>query len=549
MFNTDEQHRPLPLVAAGPDDVEPAPIGVDGASLESRTPQVGRRAWLPFLLIILLAVGVRIYSLSGQSLGLDEADTVVTASAPALKDVVGPAPGYPEPPLYATVLYLWMKIGQSDAHIRLLSVALGVLGVAAVFLLYRDLWSRQVGLTAALLLAVNPLHVWYSQEARMYSLLFLGLVCSTLLLFRAVTRSSRRAWIAYGVALGISGLTHVIAALFVCAQASFVALHPRRRVLLRPFFMTLLAVGIVLSPVMYNYISMRADRPIVQIDKPFTWLNGPYLVFAQSVGLSFGPSIYELQRDASLDTLRAYVPGIGGVALLFGAPFLLGSLIASRDRSEGRGPQLVLLTFMVPLAGGLLLDATTGLTVNPRYTMGNLAAYVGLLAAGIHALGRRGGLALLGALVVVSTASLWNYFHNPRYGREDARSAAHYIRQTVDPLTPIVVLSYAPSIERYAPELRVLGAKVLGLPSFDDVEGRLRALSATAASFVLVDLRAWHWDPDGRVEATCDRLFEQKLETRFHGVRVLTYRVAPSRDRSSSGQTTGAAEPTRGTRP
>src|SRR5207237_7192622 len=66
--------------------------------------------------------------------------------------------------------------------------------MALVFLWRRNLW---VAVAAGLLLAVNPLHLWYSQEARGYALmLLLGLAC---MVSFELARSMRRQgwWIGY----------------------------------------------------------------------------------------------------------------------------------------------------------------------------------------------------------------------------------------------------------------------------------------------------------------------------------------------------------------
>ena len=73
----------------------------------------------------------------------------------------------------------------SETSLRLVSAVAGTLTIPVAWLLIRELTrSRAVALLSTALLAVNPLHIWYSQEARAYALLVLTLGTSALLFLR-----------------------------------------------------------------------------------------------------------------------------------------------------------------------------------------------------------------------------------------------------------------------------------------------------------------------------------------------------------------------------
>lgn len=81
------------------------------------------------------------------------------------------APGDVHPPLYYLLLKLWTGVfGYSEIALRLPSVLAGVLAVFVVYKIGQKLFNEKIGKLAALFLAINPLAVYYSQEARMYSL-------------------------------------------------------------------------------------------------------------------------------------------------------------------------------------------------------------------------------------------------------------------------------------------------------------------------------------------------------------------------------------------
>lgn len=106
------------------------------------------------------------------------------------------------PLLYYVLLHFWLRLGSSEVAVRALSALLGIGSIAALYALARDLFDRRTALLSALFLAISPLHLWFSQEARMYILVAALGVCSAHFLLLALrtytkpsTRQQRRAWL------------------------------------------------------------------------------------------------------------------------------------------------------------------------------------------------------------------------------------------------------------------------------------------------------------------------------------------------------------------
>ena len=74
------------------------------------------------------------------------------------------------PPLYFMLLHLWLIGGEDITYLRLFSVLTGVLSIGGIYLLSRQLFEKRVDLISALILAISPLHIYYSQMVRNYSL-------------------------------------------------------------------------------------------------------------------------------------------------------------------------------------------------------------------------------------------------------------------------------------------------------------------------------------------------------------------------------------------
>jgi hypothetical protein len=78
------------------------------------------------------------------------------------------------------------------------------LALGALYVFGRTMWSRTNGLAAAALLAMVPLHVFYSNTVRVDSLFVFVFVCAFDRIVRLVQDSSRRAYVVAGLLAGLA---------------------------------------------------------------------------------------------------------------------------------------------------------------------------------------------------------------------------------------------------------------------------------------------------------------------------------------------------------
>jgi 4-amino-4-deoxy-L-arabinose transferase-like glycosyltransferase len=188
--------------------------------------RVGSTAGL--LLILLLAGALRFWGIGAESLWLDEATSLVVADNPPATIVALTAEDI-HPPLYYLLLHLWLIFGRSEAALRSLSAVVGVLSVAALYGMGRELLGERPAALGALLLASAPLHIWYSQEARMYALVTLWAVLASWLMVRAL-RKGGWWWAGYVLCTAAGMYTHYYMGFVALAQNAFAAyLLVRRR--------------------------------------------------------------------------------------------------------------------------------------------------------------------------------------------------------------------------------------------------------------------------------------------------------------------------------
>ena len=172
------------------------------------------RAWL-LAAILLLGLVLRLINLGGRPMWYDEAFAVLYAEKPfetMLYGTVTPVEGAAadvHPLFFYTLLHAWMgALGQSPLAVRSLSVAAGTATVAMAYLVARRLFDERIGLMAALIVAIAPFHVYYSQEARMYALLGLAAMTMVYFFIRAWTGGGWGNWLAFGVCAALTLYAH-----------------------------------------------------------------------------------------------------------------------------------------------------------------------------------------------------------------------------------------------------------------------------------------------------------------------------------------------------
>jgi mannosyltransferase len=177
-------------------------------------------AAIPALATVAGLVGVaavlRFYGLGHQGFWFDEATTaqLVRFSPGKMLGLIPQSES--TPPLYYCVAWVWARLfGDHEAGLRSLSALAGVLVVPVAYGAGARLMSRRAGLIAAALTACSPLLVWYSQEARSYSVLVL-LTALSLLAFAYVRETpTPRLLTLWVLASGLALATHYFAVITV----------------------------------------------------------------------------------------------------------------------------------------------------------------------------------------------------------------------------------------------------------------------------------------------------------------------------------------------
>ena len=211
---------------------------------------------------VLTALGalLRFWGLGHQGFWYDEADTAQLVHL-SLGKMLGLLPqSESTPPLYYLAAWVWVHVfGDNEAGLRSLSAVAGVLVVPVAYGAGAKLISARAGVIAAALTACSPLLIWYSQEARAYSLLVLLTAVSLLAFAHVRARPSGRGMALWAIASALALATHYYALVAVVPQAVWLlAEHPRdRRVQLGVGFVAL--CGLALLPLATTQNGTKRD--------------------------------------------------------------------------------------------------------------------------------------------------------------------------------------------------------------------------------------------------------------------------------------------------
>ena len=165
------------------------------------------RLWQSWSILLLLGVGLglRLGRIEWQPLWADEGYSIYFATE-SLSRMLWLTAQDIHPPLYYTLLHLWTRVTTPEPFfLRFLAVGLAFPALLFITVLARLLFPNRFRITliALLLLTCNPLHLYYSQEVRMYGIAMSLTLASTVCLVQAVTKATthrRRWWAGYVLA-------------------------------------------------------------------------------------------------------------------------------------------------------------------------------------------------------------------------------------------------------------------------------------------------------------------------------------------------------------
>lgn len=388
--------------------------------------------WRLFLLfLILLAFALRVYRLDNSGFWTDEGLTPLRAGysvSEILSNRVIIQEGVTQdthPPLYFLIIHFSQTLlGRSDFAYRYPSVLFGLLLIPLLFQLGRRLDGVTAGFLAALLAAVNPLQIWYAQEARMYTLLALLGAVTTYLLWRALTAASLSnqalagRLLLYLLFAGLAIYTQYTAVFLVGVQLLFWAWLLWQRGERGLIWGTAVAGALIALPLLPYTI------PRLFTGAETNYFYVPPWIMLQDVVHGFGLG---MTVDFSRWEIKTIDLGLAFLLLLGAAGF------RRKKPHDGLARPFILFYLLAAVLGLMLASLIKPMYMGARHIMIGSPAFFLLAARGFMLLPQRPRLlpTLLAVLILLAgpTISLYNLYYNPFYAKDDVRALIGYIEQ------------------------------------------------------------------------------------------------------------------------
>jgi len=300
----------------------------------------GRKAhWFVACAILLAAASIRLCGLDQRGLWYDEILTALRAQE-SLAWMITAEPLRSWPLHYLTTSLSFVFLGQGDFATRLPAVFAGVLGVACIYRAGASFFGRREGLIAALLLALSPLHVHASRDARYYALAVLLCVITTTACWYAVHTGRKRWWAVFLLSTLLSLYNHPSALLVLAGQMVFLSLLCASRLAGRPGRGAFTA-----PPVFYPFLCILALATIAA--GYVASLPGQMSASLLGQGSEAGPLV-ALSPAFFAGLADALAGGPGLITGIFVVALLLGIVVSVR--ADGAATLLLLAVLLVPVA-------------------------------------------------------------------------------------------------------------------------------------------------------------------------------------------------------
>ena len=285
----------------------------------ARLQAIPLETWVLWTIVAIGAL-LRFTTLGGQSYWSDEASTVHQANLSFHAMFSSAVSHEANPPTYFVLTWVWVRLfGSDEFGFRSLSALAGTAVIPIAYLSGRELVSKRAGIVAALLAAVNPFMIWYSQDATEYMLLAATSGASLLCFGRALREPTAKNMTWWGVLSALALWTHFFAAFLVAPEAIWLLYAVRRRAAVIATA-GVAAVGMALTPLLF----MHATNSILG----FISIT-PLRIRIQQVPTEFGlGTLYK-------SSLISY--GLLGAAVVAGILITLLVIGASSEQLRGAG--------------------------------------------------------------------------------------------------------------------------------------------------------------------------------------------------------------------
>ncbi|MBS2007712.1 MAG: glycosyltransferase family 39 protein [Cyanobacteria bacterium SZAS TMP-1] len=174
--------------------------------------------------VVVAGLALRLYHLNDHGLFVDEVYSVLVATGTGDPELMQFDASRP---LYFWLLNLWHMLGSGDGWLRTFSVIFGSANIALIYFLGKLAGGPRAALAAALIMALSPMEIHYSQQVRMYTLGTFFVLGGTIALLKAFAGGSKLAVMAWALARLLMVLTLPLTVVLLAVDLLFAVFQTR----------------------------------------------------------------------------------------------------------------------------------------------------------------------------------------------------------------------------------------------------------------------------------------------------------------------------------
>ncbi|OGD91428.1 hypothetical protein A3D81_01355 [Candidatus Curtissbacteria bacterium RIFCSPHIGHO2_02_FULL_40_17] len=372
------------------------------------------------VVILVVSLILRLISIN-QSLWLDEGINVNVARNLNVKSLIF---DYSlsdfHPPLFHVLLRGWILLfGSSEIAVRSLSVILAVATIFVIYLIARKLFENKTALISATLLATSPLHIYYSQEARMYMLAAFLASLSVYFFISLFKKDNIWYWTGFIVSTALMLYSDYLPYLLIPAYIIYLLLV-RKKIeasTVKAFIPSFIIIALLTAPWLYLFpkqlnigLSAAAASP--------AWAQVVGSPQAKNLLLVFVKFVI---GRISLDNNLIYAFSFAPIAVYVTSLFVLSLFRISYLRS------FLWFWFLLPILSAFILSFFVPVFSYFRFIY-ILGAFYIILASAINTINWTPLVRfLLGIFLIINLVSTGIYFAYPKFQRENWRDATNFV--------------------------------------------------------------------------------------------------------------------------
>jgi hypothetical protein len=276
-----------------------------------------------FFIIFIFGAGLRIHNINKYDLWFDELSSDIYSAHQAedmekseiLPVYLSRISHDPHSPLYYFLVYCYSLIFGGGKSLRIISLIFSLLSMFIFYRLSRVFLKRSESLLAVLLMILSPLHIWYAQEARGYTMALFFTLLSAYFYMQALRINRLLYWALFAISAALAVYSSYYSVFLIVISGLYIFYKNDRRYI-KKWLLSILAILVLLLPLVLVFI------PHCQFVKNSFWLLKPRIgdIFITLAAFNLG-----------------YSSGYGGLLIglaLFFALFIYGTFSFYKANKE-----------------------------------------------------------------------------------------------------------------------------------------------------------------------------------------------------------------------